>query len=81
MEERKKNVAAALLGLFEMGVGVAEGIASENELGGRDGHCGDAGLFESGGKKPRAETFTKGGQAIEEIRASGDGGVGGNFMK
>src|SRR5260370_31762267 len=59
-EERNKNVAAALLGLFEMGLSVAEGIASQDELGGRDGHRGDAGLFESGGKEPSAETFAKG---------------------
>jgi len=80
-EERKKNVAAALLGLFEMRLGVTKSIASQDELGGRDGHRGDAGLFESSGKEPSAKTFAKRGQAIEEIRASGDGGVGGNFMK
>jgi len=60
-EERKKNVAAALLGLFEMRLGVTKSIASQDELGGRDGHRGNAGLFESGGKEPSAETFTKGG--------------------
>src|SRR6267154_3277507 len=81
LEERKKNVAAALLGLFEMRLGVTKSIASQDELGGRDGHRGDAGLFESSGKEPSAKTFAKRGQAIEEIRASGDGGVGGNFMK
>jgi len=47
----RKNVAAALLGLFEMRLGVTKSIASQDELGGRDGHRGNAGLFESGGKR------------------------------
>jgi hypothetical protein len=80
-EERKKNVAAALFGLFEMRLGVTKGIASQDELGGRDGHGGDTGLFEGGGKKPCAETFAKRGQAIEEILASGDAGASGDFVK
>jgi len=70
-----------LFGLFEMRLSVTKGIASQNELGGRDGHGGDARLFEGGGKKPCAETFAKGGQAIEEIRAGGDAGVSWDFVK
>src|SRR6266851_268278 len=80
-EERKKNVAAALFGLFEMRLSVTKGIASQDELGGRDGHGGDAGLFEGGSKKPCAETFAKGGQAIEEIRSGSNAGVNRNFVK
>jgi len=53
-EERKKNVAAALLGLFEMRLGVTKSIASQDELGGRDGHRGNAGLFEERRPKSRA---------------------------
>src|SRR2546426_5659239 len=80
-EERKKNVAAALFGLFEMRLGVTKGIASQDKLGGRNGHRGDAGLFESGGKEPCAEAFAKGGEAVKEIRAGGGAGGKGDFGK
>ncbi len=80
-EERKQNMAAALLGLFEMRLGVTEGVTGQDEFRGGDGHRGDAGLFERGGEEPGAEAFAKGGQAIEEIRAGGDAGVNRNFVK
>ena len=37
--------------------------------------------IESGGKEPCAEAFAKGGEAVKEIRAGGDAGVNGNFVK
>src|SRR5256712_8384783 len=80
-EERKKNVAAALFGLFEMRLGVTKGIASQDKLGGRNGHRGDAGLFESGGKESCAEAFAKGGEAGKEIPGGGGAGGNGDFVK
>jgi hypothetical protein len=80
-EERKKNVAAALFGLCEMRLSFAEGVAGQDELGGRDGHCGDAGFFKSGSKKPCTEAFAERGEEIEAIRAGGDAGADGNFVK
>src|SRR5260370_21395754 len=64
-----------------MRLGVTKSIASQDELGGRDGHGGDPGFFKSGRKEPSTETLAKRGQAIEEIRASGEAGVNGNFVK
>jgi hypothetical protein len=80
-EERKKNVAAALFGLFEMGLGFAKSFAGEDEFGGRYRDRRDAGLFEGGGEEPGAEAFAKGGEAIEELRAGGNAGVNRDFVK
>lgn len=80
-EERKENVAAALFGLCEMRLGLAKGVAGEDEIGGSDGNGRDAGLFECSGEEPGAEAFAKRGETIEEIRACGDAGVNRNFVK
>src|SRR5260370_293125 len=80
-EERKKNVAAALFGFFEMRLGVAKGIASQNELRRGDRHSRDAHVFERGGKETGAEAFAKGGEAVEKISTGGDAGVNRNFVK
>src|SRR5260370_2203943 len=68
-EERKKNAAAALPGLFEVRLRVAKRIAGQDKIRRRDRHRGDAQLFERGGKQPRAEAFAKRGETIEESRA------------
>ena len=80
-EKRKKNAAAALFAFFEMGLGVAESVAGQHETRRGDGDGGDAGLFESGGKEPGAETFAKGGQTIEKLGTSSNGVVNRNLMK
>ena len=80
-EERKKNIAAALPGLREMRLGFAESVAGQDEIRRSDRHGGDAGLFERGGEEPGAEAFAEGGETIEEIRAGGDAGMNGNFVK
>ena len=80
-EKRKENVAATLPGLFEMGLGIAESVASQNEFGRSDRNCGDARFFESRREEPDAETFAKGGETIEEFGAGGDAAVNGNFME
>src|SRR5690242_11241237 len=80
-EKRKKNVAATLPGLFEMGLGIAECVASQNEFRRSDGDRGNARLFESGCEEPDAETFAKGGETIEKFGASGDAAVNWNFVE
>ncbi len=79
-EEGKKKVAAALFRLFEMRMGVAKGIAGQDEIRGCDRHRRDAGLFERGSEEPGAEAFAKGGEAVEELRTSGDAAANRNFV-
>ena len=64
-----------------MRLGIKKRIASEDELGGCDGHGSDAGLFERRGEEPGAEALAKGGEAIEEIRAGMNAGVNRDFVK
>ena len=71
-EKRKENAATALFGLFELRLGLAEGVASENEIGGGNRNSGDAGFFESGGEETRAESFAKGGETIGEFGGGDD---------
>src|SRR6059058_5337822 len=80
-EEREKNVAASLPGLLKMGLGIAERVASQNEFRRSDGDGGDARFFESSCEKPHAETFAKGGEAIEKLGAGGDAAMNGNFVE
>jgi len=77
----KKNVTAALFGLFEMRLGVSESVAGQDKIRRGYGDGGDAGLFESGGEEPGAEAFTKGGETIKKFGTGGDSAVKGNFMK
>jgi hypothetical protein len=67
--------------LFEVRLGFAKSVASQNEFRGCDGHGRDPRLFEGGGEEPGAEAFAEGSEAIEEIRAGGHAGVNGNFVK
>ncbi len=80
-KERKKNLPAALFGLFKMRLGVAESVAGQDEIRGSDRHRRYAGFFERSGEEPGAETFAKGGEAIEEFGAGSNGAVSWNFMK
>jgi hypothetical protein len=66
-KKREENAAAPLSSLLQMRLGIAEGIASEDELRGGNGNSGDAGLFESGSEKTRAETLSKGSETIGEF--------------
>ena len=68
-----KNVAAALLGLFQMRLGVAEGVAGQDKIRGGNGNRGNAGAFERGGKEASAEAFAEGCEAVEELGIGGDG--------
>ncbi len=79
--KRKKNGAAALSGFFQMRFGVAKGVASEDEIGGRNRNSGDPGVFESCSEETRAETFAKGGEAIGEFRSGSDSTVQRHFVK
>src|SRR5271167_2144017 len=80
-EKRKKNVAAALFGFFQMRLGLAEGIACEDEIGGGNGNSWDAGFFQSGGEKARAEAFSKGGESIGKFGACDHTATGRHFME
>jgi len=80
-EERKKNGTAALPGLLQMRLGVAECIAGEDEIGGRHRDSGDAGFFESGGEETYAEPFTEGGEAIGEFAGRRDMAIQLHFME
>jgi len=77
----EKNTAAALPGLFEMRLGIAEIFAGNDKIRRRDGYGGDSGFFERGGKEARAQTFTERGEAIEKLGAGGDAALGRNFVK
>src|SRR5260370_22196480 len=64
-----------------MRLGVAESVAGQDEIRGSDRHRRYAGFFERSGEEPGAETFAKGGEAIEEFGAGSNGAVSWNFMK
>src|ERR1700744_694296 len=48
-EQRSQHGAATALGLFEVRLRIAEGVAGEHEVGRCNGNGGDSGTFESGG--------------------------------
>lgn len=81
VEQGEKNGATALFGLFEVRLGVAEGVAGKDEIGGSDGNGGDAGCFEGGGKEAGAETFAEGSEAIGKLGAGGDATVERDFVE
>src|SRR5260370_6046456 len=64
-----------------MRLGVAESVAGKDEIRGSERHRRYAGFFERSGEEPGAETFAKGGEAIEEFGAGSKGAVSWNFMK
>ena len=67
VEQRDQHVAAAALGLFEMRLRVAKGVAGQNEVGRCDGNGGDAGALERGGEQARAEAFAERRQPVEQL--------------
>ena len=67
--------------MFEVRLGFAKSVASQNEFRGCDGHGRDPRLFEGGGEEPGAEALAEGGEAIKEICAGGHVGVNWDFMK
>ena len=80
-EKRKQNIAAALTGLFEVRLSVAESVASEDKFRGADGHGWDAGPFECGGKEADAKALAIGGQAVGEFSACGGAAECGDLVK
>jgi hypothetical protein len=81
LEQREKDGAAALARLFEVRLGVAEIVAGQDKVRGRDGHGGDSGFFQRGGEKARTEAFSKGGEAIEELGIGSDAALRRDFVK
>src|SRR6266436_3966578 len=66
-KQREKNGAAALSGLLEMWLGIAETVAGEDKFRRRDGYRGHSGFFERGRKEARAQAFAERGEAIEKL--------------
>jgi hypothetical protein len=55
-----------------MRFGLAEGVASEDEIRGGNRDRGNTGFFQSGGKEAHAESFSEGSEAIGEFRGGND---------
>jgi hypothetical protein len=80
-EEREENRAAALAGLFEMRLGVAEIVAGDDKVRGRDRNRHDAGFLQGRGEEARAEAFSKRRETIEKLGIGSDAAFGGHLVK
>src|SRR5580704_15350276 len=81
VEQRDQYVVASALGLFQVGLGVAERVAGEHEFRRGDRNGGDAGALQRGGEQAGAEAFAKGREAVEELRRCSDMVMDRDFVK
>jgi hypothetical protein len=80
-QKRKKNVAAAFSGFFEMRLGIAERVARKYEIGRGNRNGGDSGFFESSGKETSAETLAEGSETVGEFRGDNNEALRRDFVE